>query len=183
MAEPMSTPWASVVEFWRAAGPGRWFSSDEDFDHRCRAAFLDQHLAAARRELDDWLQSPQGAFGLVLLVDQIPRNAFRGTAHMYATDPLARHFAQRMIDAGFDMQIEADLRGFCYLPFEHSEDIEDQRYAVRLQEPLGAIWTDYAMIHLNVIERFGRFPHRNPLLGRVTTTEEQAFLDRGGFAG
>jgi uncharacterized protein (DUF924 family) len=102
---------------------------------------------------------------------------------MYATDPLARHFAQRMIDAGFDMQIEADLRGFCYLPFEHSEDIEDQRYAVRLQEPLGAIWTDYAMIHLNVIERFGRFPHRNPLLGRVTTTEEQAFLDRGGFAG
>lgn len=175
--------WAPVLEFWHTAGPERWFDQDPVFDRQFRASFMEAHLAAARRELDDWLQAPRSGLALLILLDQFPRNAFRGTSHMYATDALARYFAQRMVDAGFDMQIEAGLRVFCYLPFSHSEDIEDQRLSLGLHEQLGEPWLHHAREHLQIIERFGRFPHRNPFFGRVTTTAEQLYLDQGGFAG
>lgn len=174
---------ARIVNFWRAAGPARWFAKDDGFDARVRSELLDLHFAAARRELDAWLESAPGALALLLLLDQVPRNALRGTAHMFATDPLARTFARRTVAAGLDREVAIDLRLFVYLPFEHSEDLADQDIAVELIRPLGPDYERYAVEHRDVIRRFGRFPHRNALLGRETTVEEQAFLDAGGFAG
>jgi uncharacterized protein (DUF924 family) len=172
-----------IERFWRAAGPERWFAKDDDFDARVRREWLDLHFAAARRELDGWLESAAGALALLLLLDQVPRNALRGTAHMFATDPLARSFAQRAVAAGLDRDVTPDLRVFVYMPFEHSEDLADQERAVELIRPLGAFYERYAIEHRDIIRRFGRFPHRNALLGRDTTAEERAFLESGGFAG
>ena len=170
-----------VVEFWRQAGPQRWFARDAAFDARFRQCFLEQHFAAARREYEHWLCSAEGVLGLMLLLDQFPRNAFRGSAHSYATDPLARHYATAALDAGFDARIEPPLRMFFYLPFEHGEDMADQNRAVALFAALGdANLLGYANAHREVIARFGRFPHRNRALGRVNTPDEQAWLDAGG---
>lgn len=181
MTEPRTA--ADVLAFWRDAGPARWFARDDAFDARC-ARFLPLHMAAARRELDAWMADADGALALLVLLDQIPRNAFRGSAHAYATDPLARSLAGRAIDAGFDLATDPPLRVFFYLPYEHSESIDDQRRSVDLHARLqGAEAGRWAQLHLDIIERFGRFPHRNAALGRETTIEEQAFLDAGGFAG
>ncbi|TWC62043.1 uncharacterized protein (DUF924 family) [Pseudomonas sp. SJZ103] len=178
----MSTPQA-VIDFWQQAGPKRWFAKDDAFDATFRETFHATHLQAARRELESWLDSAEGALALLVLLDQYPRNAFRGTAHMFATDPLARLYAQRMVDAGLDQQVEPALRAFCYLPFEHSEDPRDQQRSLILNQQLDANTYRWAKEHAQIIERFGRFPHRNAVLARVTTDEERAFLDKGGFAG
>lgn len=174
---------ADIVEFWKAAGPGRWFAKDAAFDRRFRAAYARMHCSAARRELDHWQGSPRGALALLLLTDQYPRNAFRGTAHMYATDPLARHFARAALAARAADAVEGALRIFFVLPFAHSEDPADQDLSVRLHERLGEPWMSHARGHRDIVRRFGRFPHRNALLGRPTTAEEAAFLAAGGFAG
>ncbi|AZF05178.1 DUF924 family protein [Pseudomonas sp. R5-89-07] len=173
----------AVIEFWKQAGPKRWFAKDDRFDALFRDTFYATHLQAARRELEDWLESPHGALALLILLDQYPRNAFRGTAHMFATDPLARLYARRMVDAGLDALIEPGLRAFCYLPFEHSEDPKDQQRSVVLNQPLDASTYRWAKEHARIIERFGRFPHRNAVLARETTDEEHDFLSAGGFAG
>jgi len=173
----------AVVDFWRTAGPDSWFRKDTAFDETFRARFLDLHMAAAQRQCDAWETTAYGALALLILLDQFPRNAFRGTGHMYATDPLARYYARRLIHAGRDADVEAGMRVFCYLPLSHSENLADQRQAVELNQPLGDPWLYHAKEHLDIVERFGRFPHRNRLLGRETTPEEQAFLDQGGFAG
>ncbi|AZF47690.1 DUF924 family protein [Pseudomonas sp. R2-7-07] len=172
-----------VIKFWKQAGPKRWFAKDDKFDTRFRDIFYATHLQAARRELEDWLASPHGALALLILLDQYPRNAFCGTAHMFATDPLARLYAQQMVAAGLDQLIEPELRAFCYLPFEHSEDPDDQQRSIALNQPLGASTFYWAKEHAQIIERFGRFPHRNRVLGRENTPAEQGFLDEGGFAG
>ncbi len=174
---------SEVVDFWCEAGPDRWFARSKDFDDRFRERFFDAHMAAARRELDPWMDSAEGALALMVLLDQFPRNCFRGTAHMFATDALALSLARIALERGYDAEIEASLRLFLYLPFEHSEDIDDQRIAVERCAPLGDPFDRYAQIHCEVIERFGRFPHRNAAFGRQTTAEEQAFLDGGGFSG
>lgn len=174
---------AQVVDFWLEAGPSRWFVKDAAFDLRFREHFLDKHMAAARRELDSWADTPQGALALLILLDQFPRNAFRGTAHMFATDPLARYFATQMTASGFDQQIAPQLRVFCYLPFEHSELLADQERSLFFHAGLKAADRVYAEEHHRIIVRFGRFPHRNQALGRSTTVQEQEFLDQGGFAG
>jgi uncharacterized protein (DUF924 family) len=177
---PVTTP-AEVIGFWRDAGPARWFRADPDFDRQCRVRFLDAHLAAAQRELDGWLADAAGALALLLLLDQIPRNVYRGSAHAYATDPLARRFATQAIAAGHDQACAPDLRAFFYMPFEHSEEPADQARAVALFEALGdASYLHYAHAHRDAIARFGRFPHRNAALGRDSTPEEQAWLDAGG---
>ena len=173
----------ALVTFWRDAGPKRWFAKDAAFDRKLGARFGDLHLAAARGELDAWSERLPNALALVLLLDQLPRNAFRGTAHSVATDPLARRAAARLIDAGFDLIVDPALRPFCYLPFMHSEHADDQRRSVALNAALDASTARYARLHADIIERFGRFPHRNRMLGRETTPAEQAFLDGGGFAG
>ena len=174
---------AGVVAFWRDAGPEQWFTRSAAFDAACRG-LLGLHEQAARRELDGWMQDPGGALALVLLLDQIPRNLYRGSAHAWATDPLARRFAAQAIDAGFDLATEDALRVFFYLPFEHSEAADDQRRSLALHRRLAGPEADrWARLHSDIIERFGRFPHRNAALGRATTAEEQAYLANGGFAG
>ncbi|MEW5716586.1 DUF924 family protein [Pseudomonas sp. SB113] len=178
----MNTP-QTVIDFWKSAGPKRWFAKDDAFDATFRNTFHATHLQAARRELESWLDSAEGTLALLILLDQYPRNAFRGTAHMFATDPLARLYAQRMVDAGLDRQVEPALRAFCYLPFEHSEDPKDQQRSLTLNQQLDANTYRWAKQHAQIIERFGRFPHRNAVLARDTTDEERAFLDKGGFAG
>jgi uncharacterized protein (DUF924 family) len=173
-----------VVEFWRAAGARRWFARDAAFDAECAARFLDAHHAAARREFENWMEDAHGALALLILLDQIPRNVFRGSAHSWATDGLAREYAHRALESGFDSQVEAELRPFFYLPFEHSENLADQERALFLHRALAGENADrWARMHHDIIRRFGRFPHRNAALGRATTPEEQAFLDSGGFKG
>lgn len=174
---------ARVIAFWRAAGQQRWFAKDPAFDAAFRERFHDRHFAAARRECDAWSATPEGSLALAILLDQYPRNAFRGTGHMYATDPLARMFARRAIEAGHDAAIEPALRLFLYLPFAHSEDLADQDLSVALAAALPPPNPEHAARHRGIIARFGRFPHRNPMLGRTTTPEEQAYLDGGGYAG
>lgn len=177
----MTTTPDDILDFWTDAGPAKWFKGGEAFDRECDRRFRDAHFAAARREHDDWLGTAEGGLALLILLDQIPRNIFRGSAHAFATDGLALQHARTMVDAGFDRDFDADLRGFVYLPFEHSESMDDQRLSVRLFADVdNAQYREYAQAHLDVIARFGRFPHRNHALGRINTPEEQAWLDAGG---
>ena len=179
---------ADVVAFWREAGHGAWFGKDPAFDARIRERFEALHFAASRGEFAAWDATAEGALALLILLDQFPRNMFRGSGHAFATDPLALSIARRATDLGFDLQVDPVLRPFFYLPFEHSERIEDQDRCVELcrahRDATGDEGTlKWAELHRDIIVRFGRFPHRNRPLGRVTTAEEQAFLDSGGFAG
>lgn len=180
--DPLHSP-ADIVRFWREAGPDRWFAKDDAFDQRFRTQCLALHEAAARGDLSAWGETAEGALALVLLLDQFPRNCFRGTARMFATDAQARATAAAAIDAGHDQAVDADLRVFFYLPFQHSEDLADQDRSVALAAPLSAEYLSYAELHRDIIRRFGRFPHRNAILGRRSSPEEQRFLDAGGFAG
>ncbi len=173
----------AVVTFWRAAGPGLWFAKDEAFDKHFRERFLAAHEAAARGELAGWATSADGALALVILLDQFPRNAFRGTARMYATDGHARLVADAAIQIGHDHAVENEVAKFFYLPFAHSEDLADQERSATLTRRLGDPDLSHALGHRNIIRRFGRFPHRNALLGRGTTPEEQHYLENGGFKG
>lgn len=173
-----------VVDFWRDAGPAQWFGGGQAFDADFSARFGSGHHAAARGDFESWLQTPDGALALQILLDQFPRNCFRDSAHSYATDGLARHYAHRTVDAGLDRQIEASMRVFVYLPFEHSESLSDQNRAVTLIETLGdAQFTRFAELHRDIIQRFGRFPHRNRALGRESTQDELEYLAGGGFTG
>ena len=177
----MMTKASEVLDFWRGAGMGKWFNGGAAFDAECRDGFLDAHHAAARREFEHWMDSADGALALVLLLDQIPRNVYRGSGHAFATDGLARRYALQAVEAGLDARMPADLRLFAYLPFEHAEDLADQDRAVALIGALGNAELDrYARAHREVIARFGRFPHRNAALGRTSTPDEQAWLDAGG---
>ncbi|AZO54542.1 MULTISPECIES: DUF924 family protein [unclassified Mesorhizobium] len=173
----------SVTKFWRDAGEDAWFEKNDAFDADFRGRFLDLHYAAARRECDDWSGHAEGSLALMILLDQFPRNCFRGTGHMFATDPLAKHFARKAVAAGHDVALEPEVRVFLYLPFEHSEDLADQDRSVELHTARAEFNLKYALEHRDIIQRFGRFPHRNRMLGRETTAEEKAFLDDGGFSG
>ena len=174
---------AAIVAFWREAGPELWFAKDAAFDERFRERFLALYEQAARGRLDGWRETADGAMALVILLDQFPRNAFRGTSRIYATGERARHIADLAIAAGHDIAFEPALRLFIYLPFGHSESLADQDRAVALCEPLGEPTISHARHHRDIIRRFGRFPHRNPILGRPITEDEQRYLDSGGFKG
>jgi uncharacterized protein (DUF924 family) len=174
---------AAVIAFWRAAGPKKWFEKDAAFDDEIRRRFLKIHEAAASGKLTAWEASAEGALALLILLDQFPRNMFRGEVRAFVTDPLARAIASRAILNGLDGAFP-DMRGFFYLPFEHSEDLADQERGLTLYKAAGDDdGLKWAKIHADIIRRFGRFPHRNAVLGRVSTPEEQKFLDDGGFAG
>jgi len=175
---------SDVVAFWKEAGPSKWFAKDDAFDAEFRRRFEAAHFAAARRELDRWSDSAEGALALLILLDQFPRNVWRGTGHAYATDPLARMFALKALDAGQDRLVENDLRTFFYLPLQHAEDRALQDRSLALFQALDRAPDDrWAEHHHAVIERFGRFPHRNMALGRQSTAEELAFLEQDGFRG
>jgi len=172
-----------VIGFWRAAGPERWFAPDAAFDETCRTRFLLTHEAAARGDLNEWELTPEGALAVVLLLDQFPRNMFRGARRAYAPDPAALDVADRAIEKGYDGRVAPDLRRFFYLPFMHSEELTDQERSVALNETSGdADAAQWARHHRDLIARFGRFPHRNAVLGRESTVEERAFLaEEGAF--
>jgi uncharacterized protein (DUF924 family) len=181
---PVRLPTASeVVHFWQEAGPERWFRKDDAFDREFRERFLAAHEAAVRGELRHWERDAQGVLALLVLLDQLPRNAFRGQARTYASDEQALALALRAIDAGFDRQVPEPLRQFFYLPLMHSERLQDLDRAVELAASLGADTLHWAQHHREVLRRFGRFPHRNALLGRQSTPGELRFLEEGGFGG
>lgn len=172
-----------VANFWKPLGHAVWFGNDPIFDQTFREAFAPEHAAAARGELMPWLASAEGALSLVILLDQYPRNAFRGTERMYATDALARIIADAALKLGHDRAVGTPLKAFFYLPFGHSEDLADQERAVALCAKLPEPAPMHSRCHREVIARFGRFPHRNTILGRPSTPEEEAWLAAGGFAG
>jgi len=175
---------AGVLAFWLAAGHERWFEPDEAFDAAIRQRFALTYEDAAAGRLRAWENSPEGALALVIVLDQFSRNMFRGSAKSFAADPLARAVAARAIARGFDQQVAMPERSFFYLPFEHSEELADQERSVALMGATGdADLLKWAELHADIIRRFGRFPHRNTVLARATTPEEQAFLDGGGFDG
>ncbi len=174
---------SSVVAFWKEAGPKKWYAKDEAFDREFRDAGRALHWAAAGRQLDDWIETAEGALALMILLDQYPRNSFRGTAHQFATDALGLMFAKRAFALGHPAAFEPDLRQFFMTPFEHSEDLADHDALIPLLSDDMPEVAKFARIHRDIIVRFGRFPHRNRALGRETTADEQAFLDEGGFAG
>lgn len=182
MTTAIASP-ADVVGFWREAGPQKWFRKDPAFDSALRNRFLTSHEAAAAGRLDAWGASAEGALALVLLLDQFPRNAFRGTPRMYATDPRARAAADAAMAAGRDKEVEEQLRPFFYLPFMHSEDLRELARCVEMMEQAGGEHLRYARHHRDIVARFGRFPHRNAVLGRASTAQEERFLAEGGFGG
>jgi uncharacterized protein (DUF924 family) len=180
----MSASPESVLAFWRAAGAKKWFTKDTSFDDDIRSRFLATYEAAASGALAEWEATPEGALALTIVLDQFPRNMFRGNARTYAADPVARAVADRALARGFDKAMTVADAQFFYLPFEHSEDLVDQERCCDLFRAAGdAEALRWAELHADIIRRFGRFPHRNPILGRATTPEEQAFLDGGGFTG
>lgn len=172
-----------VIDFWEKAGPALWFARDPDFDRMFRERFLPDHEAAARGELMHWQGTAEGALALVILLDQFPRNAFRDTPRMYDTDAMARRVASVAFAAGYDGVIPGELRKFLLLPFAHSEDLADQERAVALARRIGAYDLERAQHHRDIVRRFGRFPHRNRILGRESTPEEQHYLANGGYQG
>ncbi len=180
---------SDILAFWLAAGRDRWFKSDPAFDAQIKDRLLAAHEDAVRRGagatvLADYEATPDGALALVLLLDQMPRNVFRGTPRAFATDAAARAVADRALGQGFDAEVDPLLRSFFYLPFMHAETLEDQQRCVSLYERHGsADDLKYAVEHHDIIARFGRFPHRNPILDRTMTADEQAYLSEGGFSG
>jgi len=175
----------AVLAYWRDAGPSRWFGKDEAFDTDFRTRFLAQHERAAAGELDTWADTAEGRLALLILLDQFPRNAFRGTARMYATDAQARRLALEGIARGDDTQVDATLRRFMLLPLMHSEDLADQDLCVEKTAALGdgGDTHRFALHHRDIVQRFGRFPHRNAILGRASTPDELQFMAEGGFGG
>jgi uncharacterized protein (DUF924 family) len=174
---------SSIVAFWKEAGPDKWYAKDEAFDTQVREGLHAAHWDAAAGRLNDWIDTAEGALALLILLDQYPRNSFRGTGHQFATDGLALKIAKGSIVRGWPSAYEPELRQFFYLPFEHSEQLTDHDALMPLLGDDMAEVKRYAVIHRDIIVRFGRFPHRNACLGRQTTPDEQAFLDGGGFAG
>lgn len=172
-----------IVEYWFGEGPKvYWFEVSESFDRQVRDMLLEPHERAAAGRLDHWMDDVDGCLALCILLDQAPRNMFRGTPRAYATDEKARAVARHVIQNDFDVECEPEERMFLYLPFEHHEDLNSQRLSVQLfRERVGVTEPiDFAEQHLAIIERFGRFPHRNAILGRESTPEELEFLNQPG---
>ena len=167
-----------VLDFWFSPDmEPQWFAKSDAIDAEIRDRFAATHQAAHRRALDHWADTPQGALALVIVLDQFPRNIFRGSGRAFESDDLALDNARAAVDAGFDRQVDPKRRVFFYLPFEHSEDLPDQTRSVELFEALGDPgYLDYAIRHRDIIERFGRFPHRNAVLDRPSTPDEEEFL-------
>ena len=180
-----------ILDFWFGSEdePGygefreAWFRKDPEFDQQIRDRFEDLYEAAATGELDGWKEEARSCLALVILLDQFPRNMFRGDPRSYATDRKAQETAGYAVDRALDRELPPFQRMFLYMPFMHSENLEHQRRSVELFRALGgdeADASDYAVRHMEIIERFGRFPHRNEILGRQTTPEEAEFLTQPG---
>lgn len=174
----------AILTFWLdEVGPDRWYETDAALDDMIRTRYAALWRAAASGGFKGWGKTARGALAYLIVVDQFPRNMFRGSAEAFASDALARDMARAALDAGLDLQIAGEARQFFYMPFEHSEAAGDQELAVAL---ISARLRDddhvlHARAHREVIRRFGRFPFRNAALGRASTPEERAFLDAGAY--
>ena len=166
-----------VLDFWfKEIGASRWFVKNADLDREIRDQFLALYERLVAGEFQDF-PTPRAALAAVVALDQFPRNMFRDSARAFAGDPMARHIAREAIDRGFDAGLNDEERLFLYLPFEHSEDREDQVLSCELIGSIGNdYWTKYARAHKEIIDRFGRFPHRNAVLGRTSTRAELQLL-------
>ena len=170
---------AEILEFWFAPGmAAKWFVRDSDLDREVGERLGALHDKAAAGEFDDWWQSARGCLDLLVLLDQTPRNIFRDDPRTYATDEMARAVTQHALDRGYDEELTHNQRGMLYLPLQHSESLADNERAVELTRPLteNPDFHKWAVRHLDIVARFGRFPHRNEILGRENTPEETAFL-------
>lgn len=174
---------SDILTFWHDAGYERWYGKDDAFDQELRARFMSVWEAARDSKLTSWQDTDDGALALLIVLDQFPRNMFRNDPRAFSTDALAREVATRAIAEGRDLRTDPVMRAFIYLPFEHSEDLADQERSIALFAPLGEDSLKWAVLHADIIRRFGRFPHRNGVLERSTTPEETAFLKDGGFSG
>jgi len=173
-----------ILDFWKEAGEGKWFAKDDSFDAEIKHRFLDLYVDAAAGSLDHWAEEPQSCLALIIVLDQFPRNMFRNDARAFAADKKALEIAQIALQKDHARKVDPQMRAFMFMPYMHSEQLADQRESVRLQEIHGgAENVKAAKWHLDIIERFGRFPHRNPVLGRTMSDAEQAYLDDGGFKG
>jgi uncharacterized protein (DUF924 family) len=174
-----------IVDFWLAAGREKWWTKNDAFDAEVRRRFGALHAEACAGRHNGWCEAPEGSLALVIVLDQFSRNLYRADHRAWANDQKALAIARQAIERGHDLAFEPEARQWFYLPFMHAEALDAQRLCVqyianRVGDPESV---QFAELHLDIIRRFGRFPHRNALLGRVTTPEEQTFLDAGGFAG
>ncbi|HEY1707888.1 MAG TPA: DUF924 family protein [Rhizomicrobium sp.] len=168
-----------VLTFWRNAGPDKWYAVDPVLDAEIRTRFEALWQAARSGSCADWEATAEGTLALLIVLDQFPRNMFRGHAGSFATDARAREVARRAVARNCDLQLGEEVREFFYTPIMHAEDIADQEWSVALfGERLGKDGKNYpyALAHRDIIRRFGRFPARNEALGRISTPEETAFL-------
>ncbi len=174
-----------ILEFWASIGKQAWWTKNNDIDRQILEQFSELHAKATAGELDQWAETADGALALIIILDQFSRNMFRGSARTFAQDRQALEHAKIAVKNGLDKQSREDLRLFFYLPFEHSESIIDQNRSVLLMHSIGNEPDNMKAVleHREIIQRFGRFPHRNAVLGRHTTPAEQAYLDGGGFKG
>lgn len=172
----------SVLDFWFVElGPEKWFVKDDSLDGEIHDRFGPTYRRAHDGELGGWIAAPEGCLALVIVLDQFPRNLFRDDLHAFATDPHARALLHHALDEGFDKALDARQRQFLYMPLQHSEDREDQELSVKLNATLGIDDVlKFAHAHKDIIDRFGRFPHRNAMLGRESTAEETEFLTQPG---
>lgn len=173
-----------VVSFWLGQSETTWFTADPAFDAKVSGRFAGLLERAKAGSLDHWADSAEGALALVILLDQMSRNIHRDEPEMFAADEKALMVARQAIERGFDRELPKHKRRWLYMPFMHSEDLADQERSVELFTRAGlAESVSFAMDHAEIIRRFGRFPHRNAILGRRTSPEEAAFLAGGGFSG
>ena len=176
---------SELLDFWFGQERKAWFEKNPAFDEEIRRRFLSLYESAAAGKLKHWQEKPIPCLALVILLDQFPRNLFRGSATAFAADPMAREAARVILENGWDRTMTPDERMFAYLPFEHSESLADQERCLALMKeiavfPQTADLPKWAEAHLAIIRRFGRFPHRNAALGRASTPEEAEFLKQPG---
>ncbi len=171
---------AEVLRFWFDEHPKDWFVKSPAFDAEIRAGFLTLHEDAAAGLLAHWADAPHSCLALVIVLDQFPRNMFRGEARAFATDAQARAAARVILERGWNKAMTQPEQLFAYLPFEHSESLADQVLCCELMKDFDAEQLRYAIRHREIIERFGRFPHRNAILGRENTAAEREFLRQPG---
>jgi len=172
----------AVLDFWFGeTEPEKWFKKDDTFDETVRARFADLYARAAAGGCDGWAETPQGCLALIVLLDQFPRNMFRGEARCFATDAAACAVTKLALERGLDAKLSVREKQFLYMPLQHSEDAADQALSVERYGATGsADLLKWAEAHRRIVDRFGRFPHRNEILGRETTPEEAAFLQEPG---
>jgi uncharacterized protein (DUF924 family) len=173
-----------IIAFWSKAGPARWFTKDAAFDGQLSVRFRRALAEARRGAFDHWAETSEGALALIIMLDQFSRNIHRGSPLMFAADARALALAKRSVARGFHQGFPAPQRMWFFMPYEHAEDLDAQWRCVALFESTGlSDMVYYARMHRDIIQRFGRFPHRNPVLGRRSSAEEIAFLKAGGFSG